>query len=291
MKMKHILYILMFLSGPVVLAQENPNFSLYKFNMNMINPAYAGAYGDQVNFNYRSSGIENGPVSQGGSVSFAMAGNFGLGVSVVNDEVFVQNQTAATVDASYYIDLSEKSQLYFGLKLGANFVSVDFSDIVITDPNDPLFGQSESITNPVVGFGALLKGENYFVHFSIPSFLRGNMYQLDGAASDVGVSGETPIAYYLGAGMNFSLSEEIEFLPSIYTRFESNQTSVDVIAGFDFYKLIEAGGLYRFEGMYSAYALLHLKTLMDIGYAYSANTGDFQNYNDGSHELVLKIKF
>ncbi|MGB0776865.1 MAG: PorP/SprF family type IX secretion system membrane protein [Flavobacteriaceae bacterium] len=288
---KYILInVFLFLGGLSAFAQQDPGFSLYKFNMNMINPAYAGANGSEVNFNFKTAGIEDGPEAQGGSASLDLGGNFGLGVSVVNDQVFVKGETMATLDASYKVQLSDQTNLFFGVKAGANFVSVDFSDIIINDPNDPLFGASESITNPVFGAGVLLQGKSYFLHFSIPNFIGGDQYQLEGD-TDVSVEGQSQMATYIGAGADLNLGTNLVFKPAVYTRFQNETSTVDLIGGFDIYKLVEAGVIYRLDERVTGYALIHVKDILDIGYGYNASQGDFQNYDDGSHEVVLKIKF
>ena len=50
--------------------------------------------------------------------------NVGLGLSVVSDKVFIEQQTFAYVDFSYKLDM-ESTQLYLGLKAGGNFYNAE----------------------------------------------------------------------------------------------------------------------------------------------------------------------
>ena len=58
------------------------------------------------------------------SYSSERENNVGLGLSVVSDKVFIEQQTFAYVDFSYKLDM-ESTQLYLGLKAGGNFYSAD----------------------------------------------------------------------------------------------------------------------------------------------------------------------
>lgn len=287
---KYIIILSLFIGSLGAYAQQDPGFSLYKFNMNMINPAYAGAQGNQVNFNFKTAGIENGPQAQGGSFGMALGNNFGLGLSVVNDNVFVKGETTAAIDASYKVQVSDATNLFLGLKAGANFVSVDFTDIIVNDPNDPFFGANQSVTNPVVGAGALLQGERFFLHFSIPNFLGGDQYAIDGN-ENVEIEGQSEMAMYIGGGMDFYLGDNFILKPALYTRFQSGTSAIDLIGGVDMYKLVEAGLIYRFNERFTGYALIHIKDFIDLGYGYNSSTGEFQDFDNGSHEVVLKVKF
>jgi len=87
--------------------------------MNVINPAYAGA--DAPNMLSLTSrrqwtSIENTPNTIALAFSSARKNNVGLGVSVVSDKIFIEQQTFAYVDFSYKLELGSDSQLFLGLK-------------------------------------------------------------------------------------------------------------------------------------------------------------------------------
>ena len=61
-KMKHIinnsLIMAVLLVVNVLFAQQDPSYTLYQYNMNVINPAYAGTNEtNEVNLNYRSQWV------------------------------------------------------------------------------------------------------------------------------------------------------------------------------------------------------------------------------------------
>jgi type IX secretion system PorP/SprF family membrane protein len=204
--------------------------------------------------------------------------------------VFVSDDTQITADVAYKLQLSDKFDLMMGVKAGMDFYSVDFSDIILADPNDPLFQGNQSITNPIFGAGVLLKSDNLFLSVSIPNFLGGEQYKLDSDQS-VGVEGEIPMSTLIGAGYQFDLGTNFSLTPSIFATLSSGETITDVFLTAGLYQFMDLGGMYRVDNSYSIYGLFHVKDLVDLGYSYNATTGEFQNFDNGSHEIMLKVKF
>ena len=87
--------------------------------MNVINPAYVGS--DNM-VNWKSTirnqwaGIPDAPQTQMFSFSSPLGKNVGMGMSIVNDKVFIENSTYVAFDFSYKLKVSERANLYFGLK-------------------------------------------------------------------------------------------------------------------------------------------------------------------------------
>ena len=75
--------------------------------MNLINPAYAGSEGSHV-FSMTSRNqwntIDDSPKTTGFSYSMATSKNVGLGVSIISDKIFIENQTMLTIDFSYKLN-------------------------------------------------------------------------------------------------------------------------------------------------------------------------------------------
>ena len=67
-------------------AQQDPNFTLYNFNMNIINPAFAGIKDSpELNLVYRNQyvGVEDSPRTISMAYSRPLGKNLGIGVSVI----------------------------------------------------------------------------------------------------------------------------------------------------------------------------------------------------------------
>ena len=170
--MKHILsyltLIALFISASGF-AQQDPHFSLYRYNMSVINPAYAGTNGTvDALLGVRSqwSGVQGGPETQTFNLNAPFGNNVGMGISIVNDKVFVLRETHIYADFSYRLQLSETLDLYAGLKAGGTSLNINLSETGIM--NDPLFAGDVSRFNPNIGLGFYLKAEKYYITLSSP---------------------------------------------------------------------------------------------------------------------------
>ena len=77
--------------------------------MNVINPAFAGAdASNMLSFTSRSqwASVEDAPNTLALAFSSARKNNVGLGISLVSDKVFIEQQTFAYIDFSYKLQMS-----------------------------------------------------------------------------------------------------------------------------------------------------------------------------------------
>ena len=105
--MKKVVIILLLLPL-LAFAQQESYYSLYRFNMQVINPAFAGAEADNMLTLLNRSQwaeLDDSPRTMAFAYSSKRENNVGLGISIVSDKVFVEKQTFAYVDFSYMLDL------------------------------------------------------------------------------------------------------------------------------------------------------------------------------------------
>lgn len=271
-------------------AQQDPSFTLYQYNMNVINPAYVGINETtELNINFRSQWInlEGGPETQSLSIGIPVNDKIGVGLSIINDNVFVLNETDVYIDFSYRVQLASNTNLYLGLKAGGSFINIDLTSLGIV--NDPVFSENVNQFNPNVGIGFLLKGDKYYINLSAPNLLKSKRYEKDG----VRVTNATnELHAYIGAGYTFSLNDNIDFIPSMMSRFvKGAPLSLDLTATFDIYSKVELGMSYRIDESVSGIGLFKLSDWVHFGYAYETTTTDVGDYSDGTHEVLLRFIF
>lgn len=271
-------------------AQQDPSFTLYQYNMNVINPAYAGINETtEVTINFRSQWInlEGSPETQSMSIGIPINDKIGVGLSIVNDNVFVLNETDLYIDFSYRVQIADNTNLYLGLKAGGSFINIDLNSLGIM--NDPVFSENVNQFNPNVGIGFLLKADKYYINLSAPSLLKSKRYEKDGV---VVTDATDKLHAYFGAGYTLSLSNDIDLTPSVMSRFVAGAPlSLDITAMIDLYKKVELGVSYRIDESVSGIGFFKLADWFNIGYAYESTTTDVKNYSDGTHEVILKFKF
>ena len=273
-------------------AQQDPNFTLYNFNMNIINPAVAGIQENpEFNLVYRSQwiGIDDAPRTATAVYSRALGKNLGIGFSVMNDRVYILDQTDVAVDISYALQLSEQTNLYFGMKAGGGFVNIDLTRAA-TPGNDPLFSQNQSFFNPHVGAGMYIQNPKFYISLSTPNFLRGDRYEKDGNRPSAAVDN---VHVYLGGGYNFTLNENLVLTPRLMMRtVEGAPTSYDVGSSLLINDKITAGLNYRVDELYSIYGMFSVIPNLQLGVAYDITKERSNLINDdGSLEFLIKYQF
>ena len=276
----------------VILAQQDPNFTLYNFNMNIINPAYAGANDlKEINLSHRSQwlGIENAPTTQTFSFSKPLKNNLGFGISIVNDKVFVLNEIDIAIDISYKLKVSETHNLFFGVKAGGGFVNIDLNNAGAPG-FDPLFTSSQNFFNSHFGAGLYLKHKKYYITFSTPNFLNGERYEKKGNVPRAAINN---MHVYFGSGYTFSFSDNFQLTPAFMMRHVNGApTSYDLSSTLKMYQKFSLGANVRLDEMTSIYSLIQVTNKLKFGMAYDFTTSDVDVVGaDNSLELILKYKF
>src|SRR5690554_599264 len=105
-----------------LLAQQDPQYTQYMYNMNVINPAYAGSKESlSITGLYRKqwSGLDGAPETFTLSLHSPVGEKVGLGLSAIKEELGPIKETNVYADFSYTLDLGTRVQLALGVKAGA----------------------------------------------------------------------------------------------------------------------------------------------------------------------------
>jgi type IX secretion system PorP/SprF family membrane protein len=278
-----ILIFLVMTSIQEASAQQDPQYTQYMYNMNVVNPAYAGSKENlSVGALYREqwSGIGGAPETFTFNAHTPVGNNLGIGISAIGDQNGPVDETNVYADISYTLDLGSASKLAFGLKAGATFQSIGFTDLYVQDPTDPAFQDDISETYPSVGAGFLFYTEKLYVGLSIPNFISSTHLEVEGRE----FGSEAP-HYFLTAGYVFDVNDFIKFKPSTLVKSELNsEVSFDLNANFLFYDRFEIGASYRYEDAISALASVRATDWMQVGFAYDATRSSL---NEPSYEAFV----
>ncbi len=273
-------------------AQQETVITNYWSHMNLVNPAYVGSDEDiNITSTLRSqwTGIADAPETQMFSVSSPLPKNVGFGLSVVNDKTFVEKNTYVAFDFSYKLKVSEKSDLYFGLKAGANFYSVDVSNletypVQIADPS------LESVDDayPNIGVGFLLKREKWYLSLSVPRILNTERVSIDEERATMAT--DRP-HFYASTGYDFHLKSKWILTPSLFLRYVNNAPiSFDTNLLVTYNDIVSAGVTYRHEKTYAAIVMFNITKNIELGYAYESSSRELLSTEWNSNELVLRFK-
>ncbi len=285
---KHFLFIFAFCSLFNSFAQQDEQMSLYMQNPLYFNPAYAGS---RQSFSlvslarFQWLNFEGAPQTQWFSAHTPLPiGGLGVGGHFVNDRIGSRNRTAAFLDLSASIQLNKKNhRLAFGVSGGADFLSADFSNLNVTDINDPYYGASLNTTKPNVGAGIYYYGDRHYIGISSPRLL-----ELKISDPNAIVSNLNKRHYFGTAGFVFDINSVIQFKPATMVKYTPNAPlTLDGNLSFLFYEKFWLGAMYRFNESVGMNAIFKIKNVLQVGYAFDFPINGLRTYQSGSHEVIL----
>ena len=271
-------------------AQQDPHYTQYMYNMNVINPAYAGSK-EHLSFGllYRKQWVDvSGAPSTGTFSGHSPVGkNVGLGLSAVTDKIGPVNETNVYADFSYTLKLGGEHRLALGLKAGATFHKVGLFDDIgngyVPDPGDPAFSQNISRTYFNVGTGVFYYTQKYYVAFSVPNMLKSKHLDFDGVNYGSEVS-----HYFLTGGYVFEIGDNFKLKPSFMVKSAFGvDPSIDGSLNALFFDKFEIGATYRVGDSFGGMVNYAITPSIKIGYAYDHITSDLKVTTPASHEFML----
>lgn len=288
---KIIIAVLAMGSMSIAFSQQDAMFTQYMFNEVTINPAYAGSH-DVVSMTgllrEQWVGIDGRPRTQSFNVHTPLRNKkIGLGLSLVNDKIAVSNNLNVNGAFSYRIPLGKTKNLQFGLQAGITNNKTDLGALKVEDGSESSFS-SGSVSELLPNFGAGLYyfTEKFYLGISIPQIMNNSL-------SKGGVSlAKQERHYFLTSGYVFKLSPTLKFKPSIFYKYVGGAPmELDVTASL-IYKDRFWGGL-AWRSFDSADLLLGFQATeqLFIGYAYDYTLTELNDYNSGSHEVVVNYRF
>lgn len=276
-----------------VQAQQDPHYTQYMYNMNVINPAYAGSK-ENLSFGllYRKQwvDIEDAPTTLTATGHSPVGKNVGLGLSVISDKIGPVDETNVYGDFSYTLNLGGEHKLALGLKAGATFHKVGLFDQVysnVPDPNDPAFAENISNTYANIGTGFFYYTNKYYLALSMPNMLKSNHLDINRNGQTVKFGTEA-LHYFLTGGYVFDLSSNTKFKPFFMVKSAVNApTSLDVSTNFLFFEKFEVGATYRLDDSFGGMVNFKITDGLRVGYAYDHIVSDLKVSTPSSHEFIL----
>ena len=289
MKNTLLLALLMLLTFLDATAQQDPHYTQYMYNMNVINPAYAGSK-ENLSFGllYRKQWIEieDAPTTFSFSGSAPIGKNVGLGLSVISDKIGPVQENNVYGDFSYTLNLGGERRLALGLKAGVTFQKIGLRSIIqptLPNPNDGAFAEDTDNSKLNIGTGLFYYTNKYYVSFSIPNMLKSAHLDYDGVKYGTEIQ-----HYFLTGGYVFDLNPNLKFKPFAMVKSALNApTSLDVSANFLYVEKFEMGATYRLQDSFGVMVNYAVSPSLRIGYAYDHIVSDLKVTTPSSHEIIL----
>jgi type IX secretion system PorP/SprF family membrane protein len=278
-------------------AQQDPMYSQYMFNHQVLNPAYAGSWGyfsSTLIYRKQWIGVNGAPETSTASFHTPSANDrHGFGMSFVNDRIGITQTTDVSAAYAYRIHLGKNARLCLGLQgsLGnyrANFGSVRTgSTIDPTNGPDPAFnGNSVNMWLPNAGAGLFFHTRHFYFGASSPRLV---MHDLNGENA----SSIAQMSRHFFATTGVVLGGEdafVKFRPSILAKYQpASPAQFDFNAHFLFADKLWVGASYRTDDAIVAMLQVQLFQWLRMGYAFDYITSEINTYGNASHEFMLGV--
>ena len=294
-KLRKAALALLIISGPLYsIGQQDPMYTQYIFNLQTINPAYAGSWqtmGFLALTRLQWVGFTGHPSTQ--TFSFQtplMTQNVGIGFDVVADQLGSERRLMFNLDYSYRVMINDNTSLRFGLKGG--FTSYT-NDLSILNPypdgvsDQVLSGVSDNKLMPNVGFGLFLSSPKYYLSCSLPRLIQNNFQENTGNFNKMTEARQ----FYFAGGMVFNLSDNIKFKPTFMTKtIVGTPFQYDISANFLLAEKFWIGGMYRSGDAFGAIAQWIINNKFRIGYAADFTLSELKHYHQGIHEVMISYE-
>jgi len=291
---KTILFVAFFFFIAKASAQQDPEYTQYMYNMNVVNPAYATGTESILNLGtlYRTQWV--GAVGAPKTLTFfahmPVNTKIELGLSLVSDDIGdgAKKENNFFADFAYVLQFKNKHKLSLGIKAGFSSLQTNFNGFRFEsgDPTTDLaFAQNINTFKPNIGAGAYYFTDDYYVGLSAPNLLSSkHIEERDG----INAFGSENIHAFLTAGYVFNLNDNFKLKPAFMSKFvEGAPVALDVTANVLFNNKFEFGIAYRLDDAFSGLVNMYVTPDIRIGYAYDHTLSNMGQFNSGTHEIFL----
>lgn len=293
--MKKIIYFIwVFIPSIGLFAQQDPMISQYMFNGNLINPAYAGSHPyPNVTMMYRQQwvGFAGAPTSYFASFDTPLNGkNVGLGLQIANDKIGVSEQTYLNGNYSYHLKMGN-GKLAMGLSSSLTYSKAYLSELKVWDANDDVYKNNTSTSfTPNFGAGLYYYSTNYYLGISAPHIIN---YDPNTSLHVTAEKAPHQVRhYYITGGYVYTVNEDFIIKPSLLLKYVAKAPfQADVNLNVLLKKVLWLGASYRTGDSFVGMIGFQINNRLHLGYAHDFTITPLQDYNSGTHEIILSYDF
>jgi type IX secretion system PorP/SprF family membrane protein len=276
-------------------AQQLPQYSQYRSNLFLLNPAIAGTkltVDARLASRIQWSGFEGAP--QTSSVSFHsrfFKGTMGAGGYVEQDKIGPLVRNNMNLAYAYHLRFPDV-ELSLGLAGGLTQLGVDGTQMTLYNVDDPAVDQTLS-TKTITGnvsAGIYLYNDRFSFGLSGLNYLQSKAQVFPIEKSDTVHSGIFKYAPHVNmiVGYNYAYHEDFLFENTFYANYVAATPLVfDYTLLLHYKNLVFLGSSLRIRDAIVAHVGFTFFERLKLTYSYDFITSKLQSYSKGSHEVML----
>jgi type IX secretion system PorP/SprF family membrane protein len=274
-------------------AQQLPILDNYLVNPVSISPAFSGKYYKfqaMVTHRIEGTGISGAPVIGNINIDAGIGKNMGVGGSILLNKAGIFKNFSANLNYAYHLQLAKLHFLSFGISAALYQNSMDVSDVIVNDPNDPMLINHSKISESYFNVGASLlynfKDFNFSIYF--PLLFNNKSFYVN-----------SPYQYVLTMNRNFliysnytlGLSDDWKMKFDVLFRYTQQLPwTIEVSTMVKFRNSYWIGLMYRKPSIIGVTAGLAIINSIVINYNYEFLGSTMMGKSGGSHEVTLGFR-
>lgn len=269
-------------------SQNDEQSSLYMYNSQYYNPGYAGSR-NTISFSalgrYQWVGFKGAPQTGWFSFSTPLKNrSLGLGAHFISDKIGARKRTSGYIDLSSSVLLNKKGLRFsVGINAGIDNINLNYSDLYVHDPNDPLSTLSYSKISFNTGAGIYLYSDKFYFGTSVPRFIN---RKINYNNSTFGVVSRNLL---ITSGYVFKLNSVFDLKTSmLFKATEGSPIALDINCSLLTYKKLWTGVMYRYNESIGVNLSYLFNDKLTIAYAYDFPINGLLGYQSGSHEMGIQ---
>jgi type IX secretion system PorP/SprF family membrane protein len=273
-------------------ANADPNISHGLLTQTHYNPATTGStWMGNITLlgRHQFMGFEGAPTTGLLNMDLLAPGiNSGFGLSVSYDKYGPISTYNAIVNYAYHIGFGEHQTLSLGVGAGIQFCQYDGTGNIYESPDDPIaYYEQDTQLAPDVNIGVQYTLKNWVIGASITHLQRYFM------PKDLRFE---QVNYHLYTRYRFEVARYWNIVPSVAVHYDGVTVNEEVNLLFEYTKAVWFGASYRMSNELKPQSVVpmigfNITEYVKLGYAYEHTLTDLQNYNSGTHELMLTVRF
>lgn len=277
-------------------AQQDAQYTQFMYNTQSYNPAFVGLSGEKsVVALLRSQwmGVEGAPKTQ--MISYnapTKMNNLSMGIGIVNDKIGPTSETYFDLDFSYKIAFSGNSFVNFGIKASAHLLDINYN-LLTQDTSlgsDPLLAQNiDNRFSPNIGTGVLYYQDDFFIGFSVPSFLETLHFDRSSLSE-----AREKMHFHVTSGLVVDIDQNLLLRPSLLVKaVPGAPIQMDVSATAMLKEKLSFGLSYRLQAALSGLVGYQVSNELFVGLSYdrAATSLGRDLFNSGSLEALVRYNF
>ena len=275
-------------------AQQEQMYSHYDYNSFALNPAYAGSKRTLVaNSLVRKQWMDfpGAPTYYNFGVHSPLIGDFAGGLNIQSGTIgkfavaspISETQIAASI--AYNKKITKDLRLAIGLRGGLYNYNFSLSKLQNVGNDNAFKNNDYNFNAPMIGFGAYLYSEKFFVGLSAPRMV----FVPQNTVNNMNIEYAAKTQYNFSAGVVLDVNDDVKLKPTTQVKVGYGiPVQVDINLHAIYKDNYSIGAFYRTEGDIGIMASAAVSPSFTLVYSYDSKLSPLNTYIKGSHEFGLQ---